>query len=45
MGLEVVEAHVRVVYSRPMEDGNFEIGAEFMEVSKRDEPLLNSLFD
>jgi hypothetical protein len=45
VGVDLVEAHVRVVYSRPLEDGNFEIGAEFMEVSKRDEPLLNSLFE
>lgn len=45
VGLSVVEARVHVVYSRPIGDGNFEIGAEFIEVSKGDEPLLHSLFE
>lgn len=45
VGREIVEARVRVVYSRPIEGGSFEIGVEFMEVAKRDEPLLNSLFE
>ena len=44
VGLDVVEARVRVVYDRPQEDGTFEIGVEFLEVAKRDEPLLNTIF-
>jgi hypothetical protein len=44
VGLDVVEARVKVVYNRPQEDGAFEIGVEFLEVAKRDEPILNTIF-
>jgi hypothetical protein len=45
VGQDVVEARVRVVYDRPQDDGTFEIGVEFMEVAKRDEPLLSTIFN
>lgn len=43
VGADLVEARVRVVYDHPQESGTFEVGVEFLEVAKRDEPLLEQL--
>ena len=43
IGADLVEARVRVVYDRPQEGGTFEVGVEFLEVAKRDEPILERL--
>ena len=43
VGADLVEARVRVVYDRPQEGGTFEVGVEFLEVAKRDEPILERL--
>jgi len=43
IGVELAEARVRVVYSKPRKEGGFEIGVEFTEVPQRDLALIRSL--
>jgi len=43
LGMDLAEAKVRVVYERPLEDGTFEIGVEFLEIAPRDLELLERL--
>ena len=43
IGVELAEARVRVVYSKPREEGGFEIGVEFTEVPQRDLALIRGV--
>lgn len=43
IGVELAEARVRVVYSKPREEGGFEIGVEFTEVPQRDLALIRGM--
>jgi hypothetical protein len=45
VGRDLVQARVRVVYSRPQEDGSFEIGAEFIEVPEKDRERIRGLVE
>ena len=45
VGRDLVEARVRVVYSRPQEDGSFEIGVEFLEVPEKDRERIRGLVE
>jgi hypothetical protein len=45
VGGDLAEARVRVVYSRPQEDGSQEIGVEFLEVSEKDLERIRGLVE
>jgi len=43
IGHELAQARVRVVYTRPRDEGDYEIGVEYVEVPQRDLDLIEGL--
>ncbi len=45
LDLKVVKATARVVYSKPVADGRYEIGAQFIDISPEDRSEITRLFE